>query len=35
MKRKETKKAKIGLYTMVLKADWEKFEGQRERMMDY
>lgn len=34
-KLKETRKAKIGLYTMGLKAYWSQFEGLRERMLEY
>lgn len=35
MKLKETKKAKIGIYTMGLKAYWAQFAGLHERMMEY
>lgn len=34
-KIKETKKAKIGIYTMGLRTYWSQFEGLRERMIDY
>lgn len=34
-KLKETRKAKIGLYTMGLKAYWNQFAGLRERMLEY
>ncbi|MFR8032636.1 MAG: arabinose isomerase [Lachnospiraceae bacterium] len=35
MKRKETKKPKIGLYTMGLHHYWAQFEGLRERLLEY
>lgn len=34
-KIKETRKAKIGIYTMGLKTYWSQFEGLRERMTGY
>ncbi len=34
-KIKETRKPKIGIYTMGLKTDWSQFEGLRERMIGY
>lgn len=34
-KIKETKKAKIGIYTMGLRTYWSQFEGLRERMIGY
>jgi len=34
-KLKETKKARIGIYTMGLKHYWGQFEGLRERMIEY
>lgn len=34
-KLKETKKARIGIYTMGLKHYWKQFEGLRERMLEY
>ena len=35
MKLKETKKAKIGIYTMGLKAYWSQFAGLHDRMLEY
>lgn len=35
MKLKETKKARIGIYTMGLKHYWNQFPGLRERLMGY
>lgn len=35
MKLKETKKARIGIYTMGLKHYWGQFSGLRERMIEY
>lgn len=34
-KIKKTKKAKIGIYTMGLKAYWSQFSGLRERLLEY
>ena len=34
-KLKQTKKARIGIYTMGLKAYWNQFAGLRERMIEY
>lgn len=35
MKRKETKKPRIGIYSMGLKTYWAQFPGMRERMLEY
>ena len=35
MKLKETRKPKIGIYTMGLKAYWNQFEGLHDRMIEY
>ena len=34
-KLKPVKKARIGVYTMGLKAYWNQFAGLRERMIEY
>ena len=34
-KLKQTKPARIGLYTMGLAAYWNQFEGLRERLLSY
>lgn len=35
MKLKETRKARIGIYTIGLRAYWNQFEGLRERLLEY
>lgn len=35
MKLKETKKARIGIYTIGLRAYWNQFNGLRERLLEY
>lgn len=35
MTRKEPKKARVGLYTMGLKAYWKQFPGLEQRLADY